>query len=245
MYDGRAGKNMRKRLISICNVAILVFSIYGCAQTAEETSTTEPKTVETENTETKNREAADTENAETEIGVTNTSEEEYEQNEEETKLIADISEQGEQPEAVQSQWQVYIQPDMPEPFIKVLKQYEDFMNADLQSVYDDDVCSKLNIIDGEWYLCHELCEALKTIVELYEEEAAAELGIYSYSLTDLTGDGFPELIMGRDSDIDADYLYAVYYYSETEEIKMVDTTRYFDMSLYEGGIIEYISGGMD
>ena len=149
-------------------------------------------------------------------------------------------------EPAQRQWQVYIQPDMPEPFVEVLKQYEDFMNADVQSVYDDDVCSKLNVTYDEWYLCYELCESLKSILELYAEDATAELEIYSYSLTDLTGDGFPELIMGRDSDFgtDNDYLYVVFYYSETEGIKMMDTTRYFDMSLYEGGIIEYISAGM-
>ena len=43
---------MRKRLISICIVAILVFNIYGCAQTAEDWLVVEPGIVEIENTET-------------------------------------------------------------------------------------------------------------------------------------------------------------------------------------------------
>ena len=43
---------MRKRLISVCIIVILVCSIYGCTQTAEDTSVTEPETVETEHTET-------------------------------------------------------------------------------------------------------------------------------------------------------------------------------------------------
>ena len=43
---------MRKRIINICIVAILVFSIYGCAQTAEDRLVVEPEIVEIENTET-------------------------------------------------------------------------------------------------------------------------------------------------------------------------------------------------
>ena len=42
---------MIKRLISVCSVAILLFGIYGCAQTVEETSDAEAKTVSEEETE--------------------------------------------------------------------------------------------------------------------------------------------------------------------------------------------------
>ena len=42
---------MRKRIISVWIAAILVFSIYGCAQTTENASVAETETVETENTE--------------------------------------------------------------------------------------------------------------------------------------------------------------------------------------------------
>ncbi|MCH5263683.1 MAG: hypothetical protein J1F42_12275 [Lachnospiraceae bacterium] len=42
---------MRKRLISICAIVFLLYGIYGCAQTVEETPATEPETVKTENTD--------------------------------------------------------------------------------------------------------------------------------------------------------------------------------------------------
>ena len=148
-------------------------------------------------------------------------------------------------EPEQRQWQVYIQPDMPEPFIEVLKQYEEFMNTDTQILNEDAWWDEFNTVDGErgnllWELCGSLMSLLKDSVKEGEEEA------FRYSLTDLTGDGFPELIMGYYSDLfDEDYLYVVYYYSETEGIKMEWHTSYFSMSLYEGGIIEYISGGVN
>lgn len=67
-----------------------------------------------------------------------------------------------------------------------------------------------------------------------------------YSLTDLTGDGFPELIMGDYSDYsDETFPEVVYYYSETEGVKMECLSRYYTMTLYESGIIEYVSGGVN
>ena len=42
---------MIKRLISVCSVVILLFEIYGCAQTVEETSAAETETVSEEETE--------------------------------------------------------------------------------------------------------------------------------------------------------------------------------------------------
>ena len=59
---------MRKRLISVCIVVILLFGIYGCAQTAKDSLVVEPKIVESEYTD------------------------------EETNRIADVSEQEEQTE---------------------------------------------------------------------------------------------------------------------------------------------------
>ena len=59
---------MRQRLISICTTVILVFGIYGCAQTAKDSLVVEPKIVESEYTD------------------------------EETNRIADVSEQEEQTE---------------------------------------------------------------------------------------------------------------------------------------------------
>lgn len=63
---------MTKRLMSICATAMLVFNIYGCARTAEDTLTVEPEIVETDHTETESEEAVDVvdEEAETEEGET-------------------------------------------------------------------------------------------------------------------------------------------------------------------------------
>ena len=45
------GEAMGKRLINICIVGILVFGIYGCAQTVENVPVAETETVKTENTD--------------------------------------------------------------------------------------------------------------------------------------------------------------------------------------------------
>lgn len=140
------------------------------------------------------------------------------------------------------QWQVYIQQDMPEPFAEVLEQYEEYLNADNQNLNDKSVGDKIyNVVDGEWrYVYDELCWELNR--ENFEGDEPEDL--ICYSLTDLTGDGFPELIMGYHFD-DETYPNVIYYYSETEGVKMECWSRYFAMTLYEGGIIEYVSGGVN
>ena len=45
---------------------------------------------------------------------------------------------------------MHIQPGMPEPFIEVLRQYEQFMNADIQNLNDEDVREKIDSVDGKW-----------------------------------------------------------------------------------------------
>lgn len=57
---------MRKRLISVCIVMLLVYSIYGCAQTAENTLASETENVGLEDTEIKSVEMADTGDPESE-----------------------------------------------------------------------------------------------------------------------------------------------------------------------------------
>lgn len=59
---------MRKGLISVCIIATLVFSTYGCGQTAEDTPAAETATAGTENTETEHEEETDIEEPETEGG---------------------------------------------------------------------------------------------------------------------------------------------------------------------------------
>ena len=63
----------------------------------------------------------------------------------------------EKTESGQMKWQVHIQPGMPEPFIEVLRQYEQFMNADIQNLNDEDVrwmenggIYMMNYVDRGW-----------------------------------------------------------------------------------------------
>ena len=46
------------------------------------------------------------------------------------------SQEPKEAESEQIQWQVYIQPDMPEPYIEVLKQYEQAMNSGVKDFND-------------------------------------------------------------------------------------------------------------
>lgn len=115
-------------------------------------------------------------------------------------------------------WQVYIHPDVPEPLAEILLQYEQAMNAGSNSKIPDDVKIELYF---NWY---DAVEAGKTPP------------IY-YSLCDLTGDGFPELIMGDGLDVRI-----VYYCGETGDIQFKEDSGKYGMTLYEGGIIEYASG---
>ena len=78
---------------------------------------------------------------------------------------------------------------------------------------------------------------------IYDGEETAE-EYFCYSLTDLTGDGFPELIMGH-YDYGRMFPQAIFYYNETEGIQMRYVTIYYVMAFYEGGIIEYISDGVN
>lgn len=126
----------------------------------------------------------------------------------------------------QMQWQVNIYPDMPQPYIEVLKQYEQFMNADNQNLNDESVRAKFG---GEWkYVYDELC--------IYMPSQGIN---YNYALADLTGNGFPEMVIAS-----GDRPYIIYNYSETSGIGMEFTTSYFDMTIYQNGIVEYVSGGM-
>lgn len=141
------------------------------------------------------------------------------------------------------EWQVYVQPDMPEPYMEVFRQYEEFLNADNQDLNDKNVWNKINLIDGEWrYVDDELCGGWQWWSAYGKQKAE---GYIRYSLTDLSGDGFPELIMGYHIDDDGTFPKVIYYYSETEGIKMEYASSYYTMTLYEGGMIEYESGGVN
>ena len=77
---------MRKRLINICAILILAFSIYGCGQTAEVTSAIVTEIVEPQDTD------AESEEVSNEVEPDNTvAEEEQEQDEDETDLMSNIT----------------------------------------------------------------------------------------------------------------------------------------------------------
>lgn len=135
----------------------------------------------------------------------------------------------------QAHWQVYLYPDMPQPYIEVLKQYEEFMNADNQNVNDESVQAKL--WGGEWkYLYDEICMLWVSFINRDSAEDAEN--ILRYSLADLTGDGFPELIIAFGDAPDV-----IYNYSESKGMGMECTSSYYVMTIYKNGIVEYVSGG--
>lgn len=80
---------MRKRLISICMIVTLVFSIYGCAKTAEDFLATETENVGSQDTEAENEEASDEGDEDKTIVV-----EEHDQGKDETDLMLDTTERG-------------------------------------------------------------------------------------------------------------------------------------------------------
>lgn len=137
------------------------------------------------------------------------------------------STESEEVSSEQKQWKVNICSDMPEPYIDVLMQYEQFMNADNQDLNDESVRSKFR--GGEWKdLYDELCASWSTFTE----------NSYHYALKDLTGDDFPEMIIAY-----KDTPEVIYHYSETKGMGMECATSYFHMTIYENGIVEYVSAG--
>ena len=148
--------------------------------------------------------------------------------------------EGTEPDAfseVQTQWRVNICSDMPQPYLEVLNQYEQFMNANNRNLNDESVQEK--IWGGEWkYLYDELCASLISWESSTED-------IFYYALKDLTGDGFPEMIIAYWSNIDYKYTpKVVYTYREENGIVMECATSYFTMTIYDNNVIEYVSGGM-
>lgn len=137
----------------------------------------------------------------------------------------------ENPPSEQIPWQVSICPDMPEPYVEVLKQYESYLSACAADAGVESVLERL--WGGEWeYVFYEIGTCAK------EANPGASL---CYALKDLTGNGFPELIVAKYG-TDA-YPYAVYNYSEEKGVKMFEVSSYFSMLFYETGIMEIDSAG--
>ena len=157
--------------------------------------------------------------------------------EEETSMSSEPDET----ELAQIQLQVYIQPDMPEPFVEMLEQLEEVINLVVQDPSREDVWEKMGVFGSELKFMLENAYNNWWMPIHDGEEMDAR-----YSLTDLTGDGFPELILGRYHDYDGSTSpKVVCYYSETDGIEMIYWSDYFPMALYEGGIIEFTGGGVN
>lgn len=134
--------------------------------------------------------------------------------------------------------------DIPEVFMEVLKQYLQIPVG--TNLYSDTYWEK--VAQGDWK-------------DVYEYLGGAEN--ICYSLSDLTNDGFPELIMGSYTDADAVplegekvfqvqgsdwensyvWIYVVYYYNGNE-VKQVCECEGNRIELYENGIIHYSGGGV-
>lgn len=100
---------------------------------------------------------------------------------------------------------------VPEVYREVLKQYREMIQANITDINSDSVREKLKI-GGEWEYVWD---------ELYAAGAPDRI---CYSLSDLTGDGFPEMIMGTYHPYAIPLIpyvpytpYVVYYYSRRKE----------------------------
>lgn len=134
--------------------------------------------------------------------------------------------------------------DIPEAFREVLRQYLQIPVG--TNLYSDMYWEK--VTQGDWKDVYEYLGGKDKIC---------------YSLSDLTDDGFPELIMGRYDNADAVHLeaekvfqvqgtswensyvwiYVVYYYNGNE-VKQVCECEGNCIELYENGIIHYSGGGV-
>ena len=152
----------------------------------------------------------------------------------ESEEIEPESTESEEVSSEQKQWKVNLCAGMPEPYIDVLRQYEQFLNADNQDFTDESVRNKL--YGGEWEdLYDELCGSLLYYINRDTGENIGD--VFHYSLTDITGDGFPELVIAW-----RDIPEVIYYYSETNGIGREFGSSYYTMTIYENGIVEYFSG---
>lgn len=152
----------------------------------------------------------------------------------ESEDIKPESAESEEVSSGQEQWRVNLCAGMPEPYIDVLRQYEQFLNAENQDFNDESVRNKL--YGGEWKdLYDELCGSLLYYINRDTGENIGD--VFHYSLTDITGDGFPELVIAC-----RDIPEVIYNYSETNGIGREFGSSYYTMTIYENGIVEYFSG---
>lgn len=114
-------------------------------------------------------------------------------------------------------------PNAPEPFYDVLRQYEQIImvtqGLDWDSAWDE-------FYYGDWQYVYG---------ELY---GAGRYDNIYYSFYDLTGDEFPEMIMGRI--FQGQFRPYLIYYYDGDEVWGECTCERYDMALYEDGIVEMV-----
>ena len=116
-------------------------------------------------------------------------------------------------------------PDIPKAYYKVLKQYEDILKEKNLNIND---CMEKFYVGGEWEYVD---------MELYV--AGWDDGIY-YSLYDLTGDGFPELLMGWMDSVETVYWpYVMYTVGDGETIEKYTFGAMPTVVCDNGAIITY------
>ena len=114
-------------------------------------------------------------------------------------------------------------PDVPEPYYNVLRQYEQIIMV-TQGLDWDSAWNEFNY--GDWKYVYDLLYGAGRYDNIY------------YSLHDLTGDEFPEMIMG--SIFQGQFCpYIIYYYDGDEVWGECPCERY-DMTLYEEDIVEMV-----
>ena len=127
--------------------------------------------------------------------------------------------------------------NFPKVYWDIIDQYNEIIEADVDDMGQEAVQQKF-LKGGEWEFVWD---------ELY---AGGNPDKICYSLEDLTGDGFPEMIMGLEAGgywLEGQFIesyfepYVIYYYNLDNEIEMgIAKTKWYKMCLYEGGIVELI-----
>ncbi len=131
--------------------------------------------------------------------------------------------------------------NFPKVYWDIIDQYNEIIEADVDDMGQEAVQQKF-LKGGEWEFVWD---------ELY---AGGNPDKICYSLEDLTGDGFPEMIMGLEAGgywLEGQFIesyfepYVIYYYNSDNEIEMgIAKTKWYKMCLYEGGIVELIGSGV-
>ena len=248
---------MRKRLISVCIVATLTFSIYNCAGAAKDVPVDETKNIEAENTESGSEEGTD---------------------EAETKLIESILEQEEQPADIlvwqeESEQEQELDFDGSNTYLSILKEYERAWEDETYTVgeWQDAAGVFMTLTDAKWLglstdnytLYYSMADltgdgAKELIIGIQDEDGIAPCFLYTddgerIHMTDSrTGSdlvNIPTILYENGIVESTEYIkYGMYRYNfyqlpnEGGEMELID--RYFYIEDLENGT-QYYNGDME